>query len=101
MVNDTFDQTSNRDEIGRKGSASTGASMHKESVGQEIKENWQQFRTKVRAKWNQLTDNDLDRYQGRKRDDLVGFIGDRVGGDRTAIGRDIDSYARDTNYKWD
>ncbi|HEX2022527.1 MAG TPA: hypothetical protein VHH36_07425 [Candidatus Thermoplasmatota archaeon] len=91
-----------REEIGHKGGVgSTGSTMHREGVGQNVKEGWQNFRAKVRGKWNQLTDKDLDQYQGRRRDDLVSFIGDRVGGDRTTIGRDVDNFARETNYRWD
>lgn len=95
---DTFE---NRDEIGRKGGATTGATMHKEQpAGQKIKQGWNEFKAKIRGKWNQLTDRDVDTYQNRSRDDLVGYVHGSVGGDRDAIGRDIDSFARETNYRW-
>lgn len=102
-ANPMVDQNLNREreEIGRKGGAGVaGSTMQREGVGGKMSEGWQNFRAKVRGKWSQLTDKDLDTYQGRGRDDLVNFIGDRVGGDRTAIGRDIDNYARETNYRW-
>lgn len=98
MVNDNLE----RNEIGRKGGMTGGSTtMTREgNVGDQVKQGWHDLRAKIRGKWNQLTDKDLDTYQGRGRDDLVNFVGERVGGDRTAIGRDIDTYARETNYRW-
>lgn len=90
-----------KDLIGRKGGASTGATMHRDTVGQNVREGWHDFRAKVRAKWSQLTDKDLDAYQGRSRNDLVGFIGQRTGSERSVVERDVDAFARDTNYRWD
>lgn len=100
MVEDT---NVNRDDIGRKGGATAGGSTMQRGggVGQNVKEGWQDFRTKVRGKWNQLTDKDLDSYQNRNRNDLVGFIGERTGQDRSVIERDVDNLARETNYRWD
>jgi hypothetical protein len=90
-----------REEIGRKGGVGgTTGTMQRDTVGENVREGWQNLRSKIRGKWNQLTDKDLDTYQNRNRDDLVGFIGERVGGDRTAIGRDVDNFARETNYRW-
>lgn len=86
-----------RSDIGRTGGAATGTQM---PAGQKAKEGWQDFKAKVRQKWNQLTDNDIDTYQSRGRNDLVGFVHNRVGGDRTMIERDIDTFARDTRYRW-
>ena len=89
-----------RDEIGRKGGAATGGTMQRESVGQNVKEGWNDFKAKVRQKWNQLSDKDIDTYQNRNRNDFVGYVHGKVGGDRTMIERDVDAYARDTNYRW-
>lgn len=91
-----------REEVGRKGGVGgTAGTMERETPGQKVKEGWSDFRARVRGKWNEITERDLDEYRRRRRDDLVNFIGDRVGGDRTAIGRDIDNFARESNYRWD
>lgn len=95
------DSRSDREEIGRKaGTSATGSTMERETAGQKMKEGWIDFRTKVRQKWNQLTDKDLDTYQSKGRNDFVGYVHNRVGGDRTTVERDIDTFARDTNYRW-
>jgi len=38
-----------------------------------IEANWKQLRGRVREQWGQLTDDDLDRVDG-KRDQLIGRI---------------------------
>jgi uncharacterized protein YjbJ (UPF0337 family) len=43
-----------------------------------MKGQWKQFRGKVQEKWGQLTDDDLDRIEG-KRDQLVGAVQKRYG----------------------
>lgn len=93
------DMNQNRD-VGRKGGVAGGSSSM-EREGQGVREGWQNFRSRVRSKWNQLSDRDLDLYQTRGRNDLVGFIGERTGNDRNVIERDIDNIARETNYRWD
>jgi uncharacterized protein YjbJ (UPF0337 family) len=39
---------------------------------------WQQFKGKVKERWGKLTDNDLDKIEGR-RDQLVGKIQETYG----------------------
>lgn len=39
---------------------------------------WKEFRGKVRDQWGKLTDDDLDRING-KRDELVGHVQQRYG----------------------
>ena len=90
----------NRDEIGRKGGAATGSTMTRQGTGQGVKEGWNDFKAKVRQKWNNLTDKDIDTYQSRNRNDFVGYVHGKVGGDRNLVERDIDTFARDTNYRW-
>lgn len=91
----------NRDEIGRKGGSAGSTTMRREeTAGQKVKEGWNDFKAKVKGKWNQLTDKDLDTYQSRNRNDFVGYVHNRVGGDRGMIERDVDNYARETNYRW-
>jgi uncharacterized protein YjbJ (UPF0337 family) len=43
-----------------------------------IKGQWKQFRGNVKEQWGKLTDDDLDRIEG-KRDQLVGAIQERYG----------------------
>ncbi len=43
-----------------------------------IKGDWKQFRGKVKEKWGQLSDDELDRIQGR-REQLAGAIQKKYG----------------------
>jgi uncharacterized protein YjbJ (UPF0337 family) len=43
-----------------------------------MKGQWKQFRGKVKEQWGKLTDDDLDRIEG-KRDQLVGAVQKRYG----------------------
>lgn len=85
--------------IGRKGST-TSATTTREPVGEKIREGWNDFKANVRQKWDQITDKDMDTYQGRDRNAFVGYVHNKVGGDRTAIERDVDDIARRSNYRW-
>lgn len=38
-----------------------------------VKGNWKQFRGKVQEQWEELTDDDLDKIEG-KRDQLLGTV---------------------------
>lgn len=44
----------------------------------QIKGNWTEYKGKIKAKWGDLTDDDLDKMEG-KRDELVGKIQQRYG----------------------
>ena len=97
----TFD---NRDDelIGRKGGSATGSStIHRETAGEKVREGWNDFKANVRQKWNQLTDQDIDTYQGRDRNDFVGYVHGKVGGEKSMIERDVDALSRQSNYRWD
>jgi uncharacterized protein YjbJ (UPF0337 family) len=48
-----------------------------------IEGNWKQFTGKLREKWGNLNDNDLEKINGR-RDQLEGVLQERYG-----IGRDV------------
>jgi hypothetical protein len=100
MVDDTTNL--NRDEIGRQGASTstTGTMRRNEPTGQKVKEGWHDFKAKVRQKWNQLTDKDIDTYQNRSRNDFVGYVHGKVGGDRAMVERDVDTFARDSSYRW-
>lgn len=43
-----------------------------------IKGDWKQFRGKIREQWGELTDDELDRIEGR-RDQLLGAMHKRYG----------------------
>jgi uncharacterized protein YjbJ (UPF0337 family) len=48
-----------------------------------VEGNWKQFTGKLREKWGDLSDNDLEKINGR-RDQLEGVLQERYG-----IGRDV------------
>lgn len=54
----------------------------------QIEGNWKQVRGKVRAKWGELTDDDLDVIAGR-RDSLIGKLQERYGRKREELEKDI------------
>ena len=43
-----------------------------------VKGDWKQFRGKIKEQWGKLTDDDLDRIEG-KRDQLLGAVQKRYG----------------------
>jgi uncharacterized protein YjbJ (UPF0337 family) len=44
----------------------------------QIEGNWRQLAGKAKAKWGDLTDDDLDKVEGR-REELIGRIQERYG----------------------
>ena len=52
---------------------------------------WQQLKGKVREKWGELTDDDVDQIAG-KRDQLIGKIQERYGLAKDAAERQIDEW---------
>lgn len=93
----TYDST---EPIGHKGSTS-GTTMQNKPVGEKVREGWNDFKTNVRQKWDQLTDKDIDTYHGKPRNDFVGYVHGKVGGEKSIIERDVDALARQSNYRWD
>ena len=53
-----------------------------------IEGNWKQFRGKARQQWAKLTDDDLDRIDG-KRIELIGRLQERYGETREAAERAV------------
>ena len=49
-----------------------------DAVWDQVKGNWHQFKGAVKAKWNDLTDDDLDQMKGEK-EKIVGKIQERYG----------------------
>ena len=64
---------------------------------QKTKGNWKKFKGKVRESWGTLTDDELDRYEG-KREQLEGHIQEKTGESREDVRTRIDRIARDTKY---
>lgn len=56
-----------------------------------VKGDWMRFRGKVREEWGELTDDDLDRLEG-KRDQLVGAVSRRYGVARDEADRQIAAF---------
>lgn len=61
----------------------------KSPTGQQISGNWKQLVGKVKETWGELTDDDLDKFNGQ-RDQLEGLIEERTGESRAAIRQKID-----------
>jgi len=58
-----------------------------------IEGGWKQFKGKVKEKWGQLTDDDLDVIDGR-RDQLEGKIQERYGTAKDRVRRDVDDWLK-------
>jgi len=53
--------------------------------------NWKQVKGKVKEKWGQLTDDDLDKINGR-REQLEGKIQERYGQAKDQVSKDVDDW---------
>jgi uncharacterized protein YjbJ (UPF0337 family) len=58
----------------------------------QIEGNWKQIRGKVRAKWGELTDDEIDRIKG-ERDILIGKIQEKYGLAREDAEREVRDWA--------
>jgi len=56
-----------------------------------VEGNWKQFKGKVREKWGNLTDDELDRVAGR-RGHLEGIIQQAYGADKWQVTEDVDRW---------
>ena len=68
-------------------------------ASQQAKGNWKQFTGKLKEAWGVLTDDDMDRYEG-KRDQLEGYIQEKTGEAREEVRRKVDEYSRHSRYEW-
>ena len=59
----------------------------------QIAGNWKQFKGKAKQQWGKLTDDDLDRIEG-KRDQLVGKIQNAYGISKEEADRQVDEFGR-------
>ena len=58
-----------------------------------LKGKWNELKGKVKAKWGDLTDDDLKKVSG-ERDQLIGVIQQRYGTTRAEVERDLDEWER-------
>jgi len=58
-----------------------------------VQGNWQQLKGKVREKWGDLTDDDVDRIAGKK-DQLVGKLHEKYGWMRDDAERKVDDWVK-------
>lgn len=56
--------------------------------------NWMQLKGKVKEKWGDLTDDDLDRIAG-KRDQLVGKLQEKYGYSKERAEQEADRFSKD------
>jgi uncharacterized protein YjbJ (UPF0337 family) len=59
---------------------------------------WKQMRGKVKEQWGKLTNNDLDRLEG-KRDQLVGLIQERYGYSRHKAEQSVSQFLKKLNVR--
>lgn len=64
----------------------------KSPMSQQISGNWKQFVGKVKENWGELTNDNLDRYEG-KMDQLEGHIEERTGEKRADIRKKIEEFS--------
>jgi uncharacterized protein YjbJ (UPF0337 family) len=58
-----------------------------------IEGNWKQLKARVRQKWGELTDDDVDRIAGKK-DELVGKLQERKGIARDDAEREVQEWSK-------
>jgi len=58
-----------------------------------VEGNWKQFKGKIKEKWGDLTDDDLDHISG-KRDQLVGQIQARYGLAKDEAEKQVDDWSK-------
>jgi uncharacterized protein YjbJ (UPF0337 family) len=73
----------------RQGASSTEDSMD----WNRVEGNWKQVKGKVKEKWGQLTDDDLDVVNGQ-RDQLEGKIQQRYGMAKDMVRKDVDDWLK-------
>lgn len=57
----------------------------------EIEGNWKQIKGHVQEQWGRLTDDDVDRIEGR-RQALIGRIQERYGKDLATAEKEVDAW---------
>lgn len=57
-----------------------------------VEGNWKQFKGKVKEQWGNMTDDEIDKIEGR-RENLVGLVQERYGIAKDQAERDVDSWS--------
>jgi uncharacterized protein YjbJ (UPF0337 family) len=55
--------------------------------------NWKQLKGKAKERWGKLTDDDLDRVEG-KTEQLIGRVQERYGRSREEAEREVNDFCR-------
>jgi len=58
-----------------------------------VEGNWKQLKGKVKEKWGDLTDDEIDRIAGR-RDQLEGLVQERYGLAKDQVRKDVDDWVK-------
>jgi uncharacterized protein YjbJ (UPF0337 family) len=66
---------------------------------QQARGNWMQFKGRLREAWGSLSDDELDRFEGRK-DQLEGHIHEATGEAREKIRDMMDRLSRESRYEF-
>lgn len=77
----------------------TNPPLHGDPTRDRVEGTWHMFKGKIREKWGDLTDDDLDRTEGR-REQLIGYLQEKSGREREELERDVDDLARRLHYAW-
>ena len=59
-----------------------------------LKGQWNELKGRVKERWGELTNDDLDRIEGR-RDQLVGAIQQQYGRERDEVEREVERWERE------
>jgi uncharacterized protein YjbJ (UPF0337 family) len=69
-------------------------SARREAMNEDVfKGQWTQFKGRVREQWGKLTNDDVDRIEG-KSEQLVGRLQERYGWAREQAEREVDNWVR-------
>lgn len=61
-----------------------------------IEGKWMEIRGKIKQRWGKLTDNDLDRING-KREELSGLLQQKYGYAKAQVDREVDQFIASLN----
>lgn len=75
----------------REGTHGTAAALSEGMTNHELQGNWKAIKGKVKTKWGELTNDEIDQIDG-KRDQLVGAIQKRYGKKRDAVEREVSEF---------
>lgn len=60
---------------------------------------WHQLKGRIKEKWGDLTDDELEACEGH-REHVLGAIQERTGRERHEIEHDLDALATQSNWTW-